>query len=176
MVTPHKISQQTGPNTVVSRLLLLFHRRFCVAASRMTKVVLLLAFATVSLAQFAPSPQPSYGGPNADINIDNSLSRRQIETDSGLPNAIHQEEYYEWEGYDGWYNNPAHPEWGGAGEYSSSLDLAPGARLSSCRAPSENEASKFRKSVYMTTVQKTTVGGTIRWRAARWEQHVRGRG
>jgi len=27
----------------------------------MTKVVLLLAFATVSLAQFAPSPQPSYG-------------------------------------------------------------------------------------------------------------------
>ena len=22
----------------------------------------------------------------------------------------------EWEGYDGWYNNPAHPEWGGAGE------------------------------------------------------------
>lgn len=22
---------------------------------------------------------------------------------------------YEWEGYDGWYNNPAHPEWGGAG-------------------------------------------------------------
>ena len=23
---------------------------------------------------------------------------------------------FEWEGYDGWYNNPAHPEWGGAGE------------------------------------------------------------
>ena len=21
---------------------------------------------------------------------------------------------YEWESYDGWYNNPAHPEWGGA--------------------------------------------------------------
>ena len=27
------------------------------------------------------------------------------------------EEYlrFEWEGYDGWYNNPAHPDWGGAG-------------------------------------------------------------
>ena len=24
--------------------------------------------------------------------------------------------YYEWEGYDGWYNNPSHPDWGGAGE------------------------------------------------------------
>ena len=23
---------------------------------------------------------------------------------------------YEWEGYDGWYNNPSHPDWGGAGE------------------------------------------------------------
>lgn len=23
---------------------------------------------------------------------------------------------YEWEGYDGWYNNPAHPDWGGAGK------------------------------------------------------------
>jgi len=119
MVTPHKISQQTSPNTLVAK----FHvccccstDGFCVAGSRMTKVVLLLAFATVSLAQFAPSPQPSYGGPNAVINIDNTASRRQIETDSGLPNAIHQEEYYEWEGYDGWYNNPAHPEWGGAGE------------------------------------------------------------
>ena len=22
---------------------------------------------------------------------------------------------YEWEGYDGWFNNPAHPDWGGAG-------------------------------------------------------------
>ena len=23
---------------------------------------------------------------------------------------------FEWESYDGWYNNLAHPEWGGAGE------------------------------------------------------------
>jgi len=75
-----------------------------------------MAFAAVSLAQYLPTPQPSYGGPNAVINVDNSAARNTIETDSGLPNAIHQEEYYEWEGYDGWYNNPAHPEWGGAGE------------------------------------------------------------
>ena len=26
-----------------------------------------------------------------------------------------EEPGYEWEGYDGWYNNPAHPDWGGAG-------------------------------------------------------------
>jgi len=70
-----------------------------------------MAFAAVSLAQYLPTPQPSYGGPNAVINVDNSAARNTIETDSGLPNAIHQEEYYEWEGYDGWYNNPAHPEW-----------------------------------------------------------------
>ena len=24
--------------------------------------------------------------------------------------------YFEWEGYDGWFNNLAHPEWGGTGE------------------------------------------------------------
>ena len=24
--------------------------------------------------------------------------------------------HFEWEGYDGWYNNPAHPDWGGAGK------------------------------------------------------------
>lgn len=27
-----------------------------------------------------------------------------------------ENEYYEWEGYDGWFNNPAHPEWGGSGK------------------------------------------------------------
>ena len=33
--------------------------------------------------------------------------------------------YFEWEGYDGWYNNPAHPDWGGAGIIK--LLLLPGA-------------------------------------------------
>ena len=33
------------------------------------------------------------------------------------------EEYlrFEWEGYDGWYNNPAHPDWGGAGNDTAAL-------------------------------------------------------
>ena len=31
----------------------------------------------------------------------------------------HEEVGYEWEGYDGWYNNPAHPDWGGAGNVRS---------------------------------------------------------
>ena len=26
------------------------------------------------------------------------------------------ETHFEWENYDGWFNNPAHPEWGGAGK------------------------------------------------------------
>ena len=29
-------------------------------------------------------------------------------------------ENQEWEGYDGWYNNPAHPDWGGAGNVVAS--------------------------------------------------------
>ena len=30
--------------------------------------------------------------------------------------AVNDKEEYEVEGYDGWYNNKAHPDWGGAGE------------------------------------------------------------
>ena len=30
--------------------------------------------------------------------------------------AINDKEAYEGESYDGWYNNKAHPDWGGAGE------------------------------------------------------------
>ena len=75
-----------------------------------------MAFAAVSLAQFPPSPQPSYGGPPV-LNIVNTDDKTAIETDSGLPDMIHEEEYYEWQGFDGWYNNPAHPEWGGAGGF-----------------------------------------------------------
>lgn len=82
-----------------------------------------MTFAAVSLAQFAPSPQPSYGGPNANIRVDNMGDRMNIETQifgrlDSMNTIISDEEYYEWEGYDGWYNNPAHPEWGGAGEFT----------------------------------------------------------
>lgn len=34
---------------------------------------------------------------------------------AGVDFDEHDEE--EWEGYDGWYNNLAHPDWGGAGNY-----------------------------------------------------------
>ena len=76
----------------------------------------LLAVTAVSLAQFPPSEQPSYGGPRVTYNfaINNVREREGITT--SIRNAIYEEENYEWEGYDGWYNNPAHPEWGGAGE------------------------------------------------------------
>jgi hypothetical protein len=33
------------------------------------------------------------------------------------PSLFSEEDNYEWESYDGWYNNPAHPEWGGYGEF-----------------------------------------------------------
>lgn len=53
--------------------------------------LVLLAFAALSQAQ----------------NLD------ELARDSLDPDQVN----YEWEGYDGWYNNPAHPEWGGAGEW-----------------------------------------------------------
>ena len=44
----------------------------------------------------------------------------QFESDliEAFENSNRSEEdylHFEWEGYDGWYNNPAHPDWGGAG-------------------------------------------------------------
>ena len=36
--------------------------------------------------------------------------------------SFSDEEYYEWEGFDGWFNNPAHPDWGGAGNISLAKD------------------------------------------------------
>ena len=33
----------------------------------------------------------------------------------GIFESVHRE----YEGYDGWYNNQAHPDWGGAGRYSN---------------------------------------------------------
>ena len=55
----------------------------------------------------------------ANIDIDNSVSRSDFnlmfDTDG---------RYYEWESYDGWFNNPAHPEWGGAGKFCLQLYFA----------------------------------------------------
>jgi hypothetical protein len=43
-----------------------------------------------------------------------------------------EEPGYEWEGYDGWYNNPAHPDWGGAGTYADSRVFVNWAEHSLC--------------------------------------------
>ena len=79
--------------------------------------ILLMAFAVAALAQFPPSDQPSYDdAPRTTYNFatNNNNGERAQMTDR-IRSAINEEEHYEWEGYDGWYNNPAHPEWGGAG-------------------------------------------------------------
>lgn len=86
--------------------------------------LLLLACAAVGLAQIlgnVPGPElgPIYTlqtfiDPN--LNMDD---RDAIEERINLTEAIridNPEVHYEWENYDGWYNNPAHPEWGGAGK------------------------------------------------------------
>jgi len=50
------------------------------------------------------------------INVNNSVSRRDFKPEFSAFTNFSQTPYYEWESYDGWYNNPAHPEWGGAGK------------------------------------------------------------
>ena len=89
--------------------------------------LLLLACAAVSLAQKrgtilgdVPGPQlgPRYELQTfipEDLNI---AYRNAITTRINASGVIGAgtEVHYEWENYDGWYNNPAHPEWGGAGE------------------------------------------------------------
>ncbi len=66
--------------------------------------LLLLAFVATSHATV---------GENITAEI---LAQRARESFAiGTPDDPYQVNY-EWEGYDGWYNNPAHPEWGGAGE------------------------------------------------------------
>ena len=52
------------------------------------------------------------------INIDNNQSRRDANVNMARLN--YDETHYEWENYDGWFNNPAHPEWGGAGKLQAS--------------------------------------------------------
>ena len=48
------------------------------------------------------------------IYIDNYRDRSEANIDMSRLNF--NETHYEWENYDGWFNNPAHPEWGGAGK------------------------------------------------------------
>ena len=90
--------------------------------------LLLLACATVGLAQIlgnVPGPDlgPTYTlqtfiNPNL-----NEMNRTQIMTRINLTSISNLEVHYEWENYDGWYNNPAHPEWGGAGKLHCAKEL-----------------------------------------------------
>ncbi len=68
---------------------------------------LVLAFATLSQAQSIP-----IDGNPADLTgcADDACLAQETSEAFNLENV-----HFEWEGYDGWYNNPAHPEWGGAG-------------------------------------------------------------
>ncbi len=49
------------------------------------------------------------------IPVNNSVSRGSFNPPFSQFTNFSHVEYYEWESFDGWYNNPAHPEWGGAG-------------------------------------------------------------
>ena len=51
------------------------------------------------------------------IPVNNSDSRRNFNPEFSQFKNFSETEYYEWESFDGWYNNPAHPEWGGAGKF-----------------------------------------------------------
>ncbi len=76
-----------------------------------TTLVLLLA--ALSAAQSGSLPGPTYLLENF-IAINNSAYQQAVKTRA--QESFSTTPYYEWEGYDGWFNNPAHPEWGGAGK------------------------------------------------------------
>lgn len=76
--------------------------------------LLVIACAACTLALLGPRyvlPDDIPGQP------DNSEYQRNLNLSAENPLRIFSDQfYYEWEGYDGWFNNPAHPEWGGAGK------------------------------------------------------------
>ena len=80
--------------------------------------LLVLAFACVASAQ-VPGDQlgPTYTL-QVNISINNTADRSNVENLRLNAYQLNTDEvqHYEWENYDGWFNNPAHPEWGGAGK------------------------------------------------------------
>lgn len=78
------------------------------------QTTLLLILAAFSAAQTAgKNLGPTYTLDNM-ITVDNSEDRAI--RNEFLSESFSDVPYYEWESYDGWFNNPAHPEWGGAGK------------------------------------------------------------
>lgn len=74
--------------------------------------LLVVACAACTMAQLGTVYvlQPAAGN---DVSPNNTANQTQIRNDITISTV----EYFEWQGYDGWFNNPAHPEWGGAGNY-----------------------------------------------------------
>ena len=90
--------------------------------------LLLLACAAVGMAQLlgnVPGPElgPIYTLQKyipANLNYDDRnavMDRINVSTVISTSTETH----FEWENYDGWFNNPAHPEWGGAGKFCEFL-------------------------------------------------------
>ena len=79
---------------------------------------------------------------SANIGIDNSAD--QVGTNFGANATAYFDDivYYEWESYDGWYNNPAHPEWGGAGKFANS------AATFACHCPRPHINAMYQKKNY----------------------------
>jgi hypothetical protein len=86
------------------------------------KVALLLALLVAAAQAQLPGAGvrlgPTYTLQNY-ITVDNSADRNTknfSRTTANAAQVFSHVEYFEWESYDGWFNNPAHPEWGGAGK------------------------------------------------------------
>ncbi len=82
-------------------------------------VALLAAIATAQSAGAGVTLGPTYTLQNT-ITVDNFADRQDknfSRSEATIDDAFSRVQFYEWEGYDGWFNNPAHPEWGGAGKY-----------------------------------------------------------
>lgn len=77
-----------------------------------TTTLVVLVFAAFAAAQPGDQLGPTYTL-QTFIQVDNSEDRGRITANISVST---ENEYFEWESYDGWFNNPAHPEWGGAGE------------------------------------------------------------
>ena len=90
--------------------------------------LLVLACASAAMAQGDTSLGKSYTGPlteplytlNANLNEtlmrNNTADRQNINDKIRFNESLSAQIYFEWQGYDGWFNNPAHPDWGGAGK------------------------------------------------------------
>ena len=52
-----------------------------------------------------------------NITIENTVDQNGVQRKLDMYGLNTEKiQHYEWENYDGWFNNPAHPEWGGAGK------------------------------------------------------------